>query len=90
MCELAALVEAGLTPYEALRTGTYNVAVYYLGTVDSTGTVVVGKRALAVEQDGKWRFPAFLPSDLKNRDFGVEGGKLRYVGSIAKSVAVAL
>ncbi len=35
--------------------------------------VVVGKRALAVEQDGKWRFPAFLPGDLKNKDFGIEG-----------------
>jgi dipeptidyl aminopeptidase/acylaminoacyl peptidase len=28
---------------------------------------------LAVEQDGKWRFPAFLPGDLKNKDFGIEG-----------------
>jgi microcin C transport system permease protein len=35
--------------------------------------VVVGKRALAVEQDGKWRFPAFLPGDLKNKDFGITG-----------------
>ncbi|MGL4399153.1 MAG: ABC transporter permease subunit [Luteolibacter sp.] len=35
--------------------------------------VVVGKRALAVEQDGKWRFPAFLPVDLKNKDFGIDG-----------------
>lgn len=35
--------------------------------------LVVGKRALAVEQDGKWRFPAFLPVDLKNKDFGIDG-----------------
>jgi microcin C transport system permease protein len=35
--------------------------------------VVVGKRALAVELDGKWTFPAFLPSDLKNKDFGMMG-----------------
>jgi hypothetical protein len=42
--ELAALVHAGLTLYHALRTGTYNVA-QYMGTLDSTGTVAVGKRA---------------------------------------------
>lgn len=35
--------------------------------------VLVGKRALAVELDGKWRFPAFLTGDLKNKDFGIRG-----------------
>lgn len=35
--------------------------------------VIVGKRALAVEQDGKWRFPAFISGDLKNKDFGIQG-----------------
>jgi imidazolonepropionase-like amidohydrolase len=38
------LVDAGLTPYQALATGTRNVAEF-LGTVDSTGTIAVGKRA---------------------------------------------
>jgi hypothetical protein len=42
--ELQALVRAGLTPYEALLTGTRNMARYF-GTLDSTGTVAVGKRA---------------------------------------------
>jgi imidazolonepropionase-like amidohydrolase len=42
--ELQALVAAGLTPYEALLTGTRNAAAY-LGTLDSSGTVAVGKRA---------------------------------------------
>lgn len=42
--ELQALVDAGLTPYEALATGTRNVAAYF-GTLDSTGTIAVGKRA---------------------------------------------
>jgi hypothetical protein len=42
--ELAALVRAGLTPYQALRTGTYNVAEYF-GLLDSAGTVAVGRRA---------------------------------------------
>jgi hypothetical protein len=42
--ELAALVRAGLTPYQALLTGTRNVAQYF-GTLEETGTVAVGKRA---------------------------------------------
>jgi imidazolonepropionase-like amidohydrolase len=42
--ELAAFVRAGLTPYQALRTGTRNVAEYF-GKLDESGTVAVGKRA---------------------------------------------
>ncbi len=43
--ELNALVRiGGFTPYEALVTGTRNVAAYF-GTLDSTGTLAVGKRA---------------------------------------------
>jgi hypothetical protein len=42
--ELELMVDAGLTPYEALQTGTVNVATY-LGETDSAGTVEVGKRA---------------------------------------------
>lgn len=42
--ELATLVEAGLTPYQALATATRNVAEF-LGALDSSGTVAVGKRA---------------------------------------------
>jgi hypothetical protein len=42
--ELGMLVEAGLSPYAALLTGTRNVAEF-LGTLDSAGTVAVGKRA---------------------------------------------
>ncbi len=43
--ELEALVRwGGLTPYQALRTATRNVASYF-GTLDSTGTVGVGQRA---------------------------------------------
>ena len=42
--ELEALVAAGLTPYQALETGTRNVAVFF-GTSDRTGTIEVGKRA---------------------------------------------
>jgi imidazolonepropionase-like amidohydrolase len=42
--ELAELVRAGLTPYQALLTGTRNVAAFYK-MLDSSGTVAVGKRA---------------------------------------------
>lgn len=42
--ELEAIVAAGLTPYQALASGTRNVAVY-LGNEKEAGTVAVGKRA---------------------------------------------
>jgi imidazolonepropionase-like amidohydrolase len=42
--ELIALVRAGLTPYQALVTGTRNVAEYFHAR-DSLGTVAVGQRA---------------------------------------------
>ena len=42
--ELRLLVKAGLKPWQALLTGTYNPAVF-LDTVDVAGTVEVGKRA---------------------------------------------
>jgi len=42
--ELESLVAAGLTPYQALETGTRNVAVFF-GTQAETGTVGKGKRA---------------------------------------------
>jgi imidazolonepropionase-like amidohydrolase len=42
--ELQALVAAGLTPYEALATGTRNVAEFF-GVTDRAGTIAVGKQA---------------------------------------------
>lgn len=42
--ELQVLVASGLTPYQALTTGTRNVA-RFLGTLETSGTVVAGKRA---------------------------------------------
>ncbi len=42
--ELESLVAAGLTPYQALETGTRNVATYF-GTGKHTGTIERGKRA---------------------------------------------
>jgi imidazolonepropionase-like amidohydrolase len=42
--ELESLVAAGLTPYQALETGTRNIARYF-GTERETGTIEKGKRA---------------------------------------------
>ena len=42
--ELESLVASGLTPFQALETGTRNVATYF-GTQKETGTVEKGKRA---------------------------------------------
>jgi hypothetical protein len=49
--ELGALVTAGLTPYQALRTGTVNVAKF-LGEEGRSGVVRVGARADLLLLDG--------------------------------------
>ncbi|TAG08838.1 MAG: ABC transporter permease subunit [Verrucomicrobia bacterium] len=57
----------------SIRRGYYAlwivVSLLVLAALDQ---VVVGKRALAVHHDGKWIFPAFLSTDLFNRDFGIK------------------
>jgi imidazolonepropionase-like amidohydrolase len=42
--EMQSMIEAGMTPYQVLESGTRTVAVHF-GTLDSTGTVAAGKRA---------------------------------------------
>ena len=42
--ELAAMVDIGLSPYDALKTSTYNPAKY-LDKLDEFGTIEIGKRA---------------------------------------------
>jgi imidazolonepropionase-like amidohydrolase len=42
--EMEHWVGLGMTPYEVLRTGTWNVAEH-LGELDEAGTIAVGKRA---------------------------------------------
>ena len=49
--ELEALVSIGFSPYDALRTSTYNPAKY-LGALRELGTVKVGKRADIVVLEG--------------------------------------
>jgi microcin C transport system permease protein len=58
-----------------IKRGYYSLLILLsLGGLAALDQVVVGKRALAVNYEGKWIFPAFLPSDLKNKDFGVTDG----------------
>ena len=45
------MVKAGLSPYEALRSGTVNVALF-LGEDKVAGTIEVGKRADFILVDG--------------------------------------
>ena len=49
--ELESYVAAGLTPYQALATGTRNVAVY-LGNLDDAGTIQTGRLADLILLDG--------------------------------------
>ena len=87
--ELEALVAAGLTPWQALETGTRNVARYF-GTMKDTGTIEPGKRADLVLLD------ADPLADIRNttRRAGVmlrgrwlsQGEIEARLGEIAKSV----
>jgi hypothetical protein len=49
--ELEYLVRAGLTPYQALESGTRNIAEFF-GTAAERGTIEVGKRADVVLLEG--------------------------------------
>lgn len=57
-----------------IKRGYYSLIILIaLGGIAALDQVVVGKRALAVNYNGKWVFPAFIPQDLKNKDFGITG-----------------
>ncbi|QXD16365.1 amidohydrolase family protein [Rhodocaloribacter litoris] len=49
--ELERMTAAGMTPYDVLRTGTYNVGAYFNGK-DTFGTVAVGRRADLILLEG--------------------------------------
>ena len=68
--ELELLVEAGLTPLEAITVGTLNGA-RYLGRADSLGTLAVGKRAdlMIVRGDPSQRI-----ADVENVETVFKGG----------------
>ena len=60
--------------FREIKRGYYSLIILIaLGGLAMLDQAIVGKRALAVSYNGKWSFPAFLPSELKNKDYGVTG-----------------
>jgi len=68
------LTERRLRRFREIKRGYYSLVILLvLGGLAALDQAVVGKRALAVQYHGHWLFPAFLPRDLKNKDFGIAG-----------------
>ena len=68
------VTEQRIRRFRAIKRGYVSLLILlFLGGLAGLDQIVVGKRALAVNYAGKWSFPAFLPSDLKNEDFGITG-----------------
>jgi imidazolonepropionase-like amidohydrolase len=65
--ELGLLVEAGLSPYEALRTGTHDAAEF-LGQLDEWWTVTAGRRADVVSGGMLIVTRSVAPSEPTNLD----------------------
>jgi microcin C transport system permease protein len=60
--------------FREIKRGYWSLVILIaLGALAMLDQVVVGKRALAVQYKGAWSFPAFMPHDLKNKDFGLTG-----------------
>jgi microcin C transport system permease protein len=60
--------------FRAIKRGYYSLWILIgLALLASLDQALVGKRALAVKYENQWRYPAFLPQDLKYRDFGLDG-----------------
>ena len=57
-----------------IKRGYYSLIILLLlALVAGLDQAIVGKRALAVKYKNEWFFPALLPKDLKNKDFGITG-----------------
>jgi imidazolonepropionase-like amidohydrolase len=76
------LVEAGLTPLEALRVVTLNGA-RYLGRADRTGTLAVGKQADVVLLTGD---PSVRISDIRNVEIVFKEGRAFDPAKLIESV----
>lgn len=60
--------------FKSLRRGHVSLVILcLLAVLAGLDQTVVGKRALAVQYQGKWVFPAFMPGAFKNADFGGSG-----------------
>lgn len=68
------ITERRIRRFREIKRGYYSLIILLgLLGIASLDQLIVGKRALAVKHEGRWVFPAFLPVDLKNKDFGVSG-----------------
>jgi microcin C transport system permease protein len=68
------LTQRRILRFRQIKRGYYSLIILTaLAGVAALDQVVVGKRALAVNYQGRWLFPAFQPVDLKNKDFGITG-----------------
>jgi microcin C transport system permease protein len=68
------LTERRLRRFRDIKRGYYSLLILLLvGGLAALDQAVVGKRALAVQYQGRWMFPAFQPVGLKNKDFGITG-----------------
>jgi len=68
------ITERRIRRFCEIKRGLYSLIILiFLLVIAMLDQAVVGKRALAVRYNGEWKVPAFLPSDLKNKNFGVEG-----------------
>jgi imidazolonepropionase-like amidohydrolase len=70
--ELELLVEAGLTPLEAIRTATLNAAIH-MGDEAEWGTLAAGKRADILMIDGR---PDETIADTRNIELVIQRGKV--------------
>jgi enamidase len=86
--ELELLVEAGLTPLEAIKVGTLNGATY-LGIADRVGTIAVGKQADLVVIAGD---PSARIADIRNIEIvfkkGVGFDPVKLIESVKGRVGV--
>ncbi len=68
------ITERRIRRFREIKRGYWSLVILIaLVALAGLDQVVVGKRALAVKFEGRWVFPAFLPVDLKNKDFQVAG-----------------
>ncbi|MBM3863656.1 MAG: ABC transporter permease subunit [Verrucomicrobia bacterium] len=68
------LTQRRIRRFREINRGYWSLVILcVLATLAALDQTVVGKRALAVKHEGRWSFPAFLPNELKNRDFGILG-----------------
>jgi microcin C transport system permease protein len=69
------ITERRIRRFREIKRGYYSFLILTtLAGLAALDQLAVGKRAIAVQYEGKWSFPALLPAELKNKDFGIRDG----------------